>query len=102
MSVCKTSRRKKVNKLTEQVFDILEELNVKSWENFKDLNNFEHEILNTLVKQGVKDDDLVEEVWFKVRFNISTKKELYIYLRELESEEKYEKCKKVLNKIMNV
>lgn len=100
---CKSGRnRVKVRDISQQVFNVLRELDVESWGDFNNLKSFEIDILNTLVSQGVKNSELVEEVWFNIRFSISNKEELYIYLKELEKVEEYEKCKKVLNKIIKL
>jgi hypothetical protein len=52
-----------------------------------------------MIDKGVKDMRELGEVRFNLRLELFNKEQLREYLKELESNEEYEKCAKVLKKI---
>ena len=52
-----------------------------------------------MIDNGVKDMSELGEVRFNLRLELYNKEQLRDYLKELEENEEYEKCTKVLKKI---
>jgi hypothetical protein len=89
----------KVNKGYRNVLNYLIKNDIKTWDDFQQLNQKYKTIVNNLIDVYVHKYEDVKDVVFLVRVGLSNKEQLEEYLNELEQKEEYEKCKIILDKL---
>jgi len=63
------------------------------------MSQFKRDVINKMIDNEVKDMKELGEVRFNLKLELSDVEQLREYLKELEKNEEYEKCAKVLKKI---
>jgi protein-arginine kinase activator protein McsA len=63
------------------------------------MSQFKRDVINKMIDKQVKDMNELGEVRFNLKLELSDVEQLREYLKELENNEEYEKCAKVLKKI---
>jgi hypothetical protein len=90
----------KINKIVRDVIFFLKQNDINNWEDYTNMEKIDREIIKNLIKQECDDDnDSCDEIYFKIKLNISNKSELLIFLKEMEDTEEYEKCAVIAKKI---
>lgn len=102
----KLRRKKNVKEFSNNVEDckneilnFLEENGVFNWNDFEKLNTFKRDVINKIIDKSVNSMKEVKEVIFNIRLELSNPFQLREYLKELEMDEEYEKCAKILQKL---
>lgn len=89
----------RVGSCTDGILHFLKDNNINDWNDFIKMSQFKRDVINKIIDKGVKDMKELGEVRFNLRLELYNKEQLREYLKELEDNEEYEKCAKVLKKI---
>jgi hypothetical protein len=89
----------KIENCKNEIISFLEENGVFSWNDFEKMNTFKREVVNKIIDKSVDTLNDVKEVIFRIRLHLSNPLQLREYVKELEYQEEYEKCAKILQKI---
>jgi hypothetical protein len=89
----------RITTCTNGILYFLKDNGVNDWNDFVNMSQFKRDVINKMIDKGVKDMRELGEVRFNLRLELFNKEQLREYLKELESNEEYEKCAKVLKKI---
>lgn len=90
--------KKELKKELEVIIDFLKDNNINNWSDIQNMKGFDKEIMDRLLNNN-KSKDYADELRFRLRVNLSDKKQLKQYIKELEFKEEYEKCAYILKKI---
>lgn len=89
----------KVESCKNEIIKFLEENNIFTWNDFERMSLFQRDVVNKLIDRGVDTLQDLKNVRFQIRLELSNPIQLKEYLKELESQEEYELCAKVLQKL---
>ena len=89
----------RITSCTDGIIYFLKDNGVNDWNEFDKISQFKKDVINKMIDNGVKDMSELGEVRFNLRLELYNKEQLRDYLKELEENEEYEKCAKVLKKI---
>lgn len=89
----------KVENCKNEIINFLEDNGIFNWNDFQKMSPFQRDVVNKLVDKNVDTMKELKEVTFKIRVELSNPIQLRDYLKELESQEEYEMCAKVLQKL---
>ncbi len=98
----KNSKRKKINRVdscVDGILNFLAENDVYSWDKFLSMPAFDRSVIDKLIDSEIKTMDELKEVKFRIRLELSDRKQLLEYKDELESNEEYEKCALIVKKL---
>lgn len=103
----RSSKKKsmKIDKIEECVCKILEFLKdnqIEDWNDYMSMTAFDRDIVHKLIDSSVDNMSELEEVRFRIRLELSDRKQLIDYKIELEEMEEYEKCAIVAKKISQI
>ncbi len=85
----------------EEILNFLNENGIYTWDDFLYSKKADKYIINKIIDASTKNMKELEEVRFKLKLELSSRKQLKDYLKELESNEEYEKCALVVKKLSN-
>ena len=89
----------RITSCTDGIIYFLKDNGVNDWNDFVNMSQFKRDVINKMIDKEVKDMRELGEVRFNLRLELYNKEQLREYLKELEKNEEYEKCAKVLKKI---
>jgi hypothetical protein len=89
----------RVIRCTDGILYFLKDNGINDWNEFIKMSQFQKDVINKMIDEEVKDMKELGEVRFNLKLELSDKEQLREYLKELEENEEYEKCAKVLKKI---
>ena len=89
----------RITSCTDGILHFLKDNGVNDWGEFEKMSQFKRDVINKMIDKQVKDMKELGEVRFNLKLELSDKEQLREYLKELEQNEEYEKCAKVLKKI---
>jgi hypothetical protein len=89
----------RVIRCTDGILYFLKDNDINDWNEFIKMSQFQKDVINKMIDEEVKDMKELGEVRFNLKLELSDKEQLREYLKELEENEEYEKCAKVLKKI---
>jgi len=89
----------RITSCTDGILHFLKDNGVNDWNEFAKMSQFKRDVINKIIDKQVKDMKELGEVRFNLKLELSNKEQLREYLKELEENEEYEKCAKVLKKI---
>jgi len=89
----------KVENCKNEIIKFLEDNGIFTWNQFEKMSPFQRDVINKLVDKNVDTLKDLKEVTFAIRLELSNPNQLKEYLKELETQEEYEKCAKILQKI---
>jgi hypothetical protein len=92
----KTSMKSEVDLAVEEIINFLNENDIHTWDNFLYSKKADKYIINKIIDGYAKNMKDVEEIRFKLRIELSNRKQLREYLSDLESNEEYEKCAQIV------
>ncbi len=98
----KNSKNKKLNRVdscVDGILNFLAENDVYSWDKFLSMPAFDRSVIDKLIDSEIKTMDELKEVKFRIRLELSDRKQLLEYKDELESNEEYEKCALIVKKL---
>ena len=93
------SNNNRVKSCTDGILYFLKDNNINDWNEFINMSQFKRDVVNKMIDKEVKDMRELGEVRFNLKLELSDVEQLREYLKELEKNEEYEKCAKVLKKI---
>lgn len=96
------SEKSKMEKCVGEILEFLYENGIKDWNGFTNMSSFDRSVVDQLIDTQVESMGDLNEIRFLIRLELASKKQLEIYLKELEADEEYEKCAKVSKKINNM
>lgn len=97
----KGPKRPEIEICVEEIVNFLNENGIYSWNDFIYSKKTDKYIINKIIDGCAKNMKDVEEIRFLLRLELSDRQQLIDYLKELESQEEYEKCAKILKSINN-
>jgi hypothetical protein len=89
----------KVENCKNEIIKFLEDNNIFNWNDFERMTSFQRNVVNKIIDKEVDTMKELKEVKFQIRLELSNPFQLRNYLKELEAQEEYEKCAKILQKI---
>lgn len=95
----KKTHKSKIDTCVEEILNFLNENGIYTWDDFLYSKKTDKYIINKLIDSSTANMKELEEVRFKLRLELSNRPQLKEYLKELESNEEYEKCAQILQKI---
>lgn len=98
----KNSKSKKLNRVdscVNGILNFLAENDVYNWDKFLSMPAFDRSVIDRLIDSEIKTMDELKEVKFRIRLELSDRKQLLEYKDELESNEEYEKCALIVKKL---
>ena len=98
----KNSKSKKINRVdscVDGILNFLAENDVYNWDKFLSMPAFDRSVIDKLIDSEIKTMDELKEVKFRIRLELSDRKQLLEYKDELESNEEYEKCALIVKKL---
>jgi protein-arginine kinase activator protein McsA len=93
------SNNDRIKSCTDGILYFLKDNNINNWNEFVNVSQFKRDVINKMIDKQVKDMKELGEVRFNLKLELSDVEQLREYLKELEKNEEYEKCAKVLKKI---
>jgi protein-arginine kinase activator protein McsA len=93
------SNNDRIKSCTDGILYFLKDNNINDWNEFVNMSQFKRDVINKMIDKQVKDMKELGEVRFNLKLELSDVEQLREYLKELEKNEEYEKCAKVLKKI---
>lgn len=93
------SNNDRIKSCTDGILYFLKDNNINDWNEFVNMSQFKRDVINKMIDKQVKDMKELGEVRFNLKLELSDVEQLREYLKELEDNEEYEKCAKVLKKI---
>jgi hypothetical protein len=93
------SNNDRIQSCTDGILYFLKDNNINNWNEFVNVSQFKRDVINKMIDKQVKDMNELGEVRFNLKLELSDVEQLREYLKELENNEEYEKCAKVLKKI---
>lgn len=97
----KNSKKSK-NGIQQSIDEIIKFLNdngIYDWNDFMKASPFDRDVVNKIIDKTANNMKELEEIRFGVKLELSDSTQLRQYLKELEQQEEYEKCAKILKKI---
>jgi uncharacterized protein YlaN (UPF0358 family) len=91
----------RIQKTVKEILKFLNDNQINDWDDFLDTKPFDRDVINKLIDHGAKDWSDVKEIKFEIRLELSNITQLKEYLKELEYNEEYEKCARIIKKISN-
>ncbi len=98
----KNSKSKKLNRVdscVNGILNFLAENDVYNWNKFLSMPAFDRSVIDKLIDSEIRTMDELKEVKFRIRLELSDRKQLLEYKDELESNEEYEKCALIVKKL---
>ena len=92
-------KKSNIDSCVDDILKFLEENGVKTWDEFISSRKFDKDVINKMIDHQAKNMNELKEIRFKLKIELSNRKQLQEYLIELESEEEYEKCSQIAKKL---
>jgi hypothetical protein len=92
-------KKSNIDSCVDDILKFLEENGVNSWDEFISSRKFDKDVINKMIDHQAKNMNELKEIRFKLKIELSNRKQLQEYLIELESEEEYEKCSQIAKKL---
>lgn len=97
----KAEQKSQIDSCVEEILNFLNENGIYTWDDFLYSKKADKYIINKIIDTSTKNMKELEEVRFKLRLELSSRQQLKDYLKELESNEEYEKCALIVKKLSN-
>jgi hypothetical protein len=95
----KSKSESNINFCVKEVIKFLNDNDINTWDDFIFSKKLDKYIINQIIDASAKDMNELKEIRFRLRLELSNRNQLREYLKELEENEEYEKCAKVLKKM---
>jgi hypothetical protein len=93
------SKSDRVQDALTNILNFLNDNQIYDWSDFEKMSPFDRDIVNKIIDHTAKDMKDVVDIRFKLKLELCDRNQLRNYLKELESQEEFEKCAEVLKKI---
>lgn len=97
----KGPKKSEVESCVEEIVNFLNENGIYNWDDFLYSKKADKYIINKIIDGAAQNMKDVEEIRFLLRIELSSRQQLKEYLKELEAQEEYEKCAKILKAMNN-
>ena len=94
-----TTVKSRIDLCVDEIVKFLSENGIDTWDRFGSSSKFERDTVNKLIDNSSINMKELEEIRFRIRLELSNKKQLLDYIKELEQNEEYEKCARIVKKI---
>lgn len=91
----------KVESAIKEIIIFLKENGIYDWNDFISTRNVDRKIIDTIIDHSASNMSELKDIRFGVRLELSDSRQLREWLKELESQEEYEKCALVVKKLSN-
>lgn len=95
----KVKEKPSTQKCVEEIIKFLSDNDINSWDDFIYSNKTDKYIINKLIDNSSKNMEDLKEIRFLIRLELSNTQQLKEFLRELEENEEYEKCARIIKKL---
>lgn len=98
----KTSQKKSTSKIEDcvkEIINFLKDNEIYDWNDFIHSSPFDRDVVNKIIDKSASNMKELKEIRFGVRLELSDSQQLREYLKELEAQEEYEMCAKILKKL---
>lgn len=98
----KKPRNKNFTIIDQTVQDIIKFLNdneIYDWNDFISARNIDRKIIDSIIDKSASTMDELREIRFRVKLELADNFQLKEWLKELEAEEEFEKCARIVKKI---
>ena len=97
----KQPQKSQIDSCVAEILDFLNENGIYTWDDFLYSKKADKYIINKIIDTSTKNMKELEEVRFKLRLELSSRQQLKDYLKELEQNEEYENCARIIKKLSN-
>ena len=87
--------------ISKEILKLIKDKGINDWNSYNNMKDIDQDIVNSIIFTKSEDIDQIMEIKFLIRYVLSDKRELMVYLKTLELNEEYEKCQMVFDKIIN-
>lgn len=94
--------RDRIESCVDNIIKFLKENDINDWNDFISSSKFDRWVIDSIIDKSVNNMSELEEVRFRIRLELSDRKQLLDYKRELEEDEEYEKCALIVKKLSNI
>ena len=91
--------KSRIDLCVDEIVKFLSENGIETWDRFGSSTKFERDTVNKLIDNSSMNMKELEEIRFRIRLELSNRRQLLDYIKELEQNEEYEKCAKIVKKI---
>lgn len=95
----KSTVKSRIDLCVDEIVKFLSDNNIHTWDRFGSISRFERDTVNKLIDHHAMNMKELEEIRFRIRLELSNRKQLLDYIKELEQNEEYEKCARIVKKI---
>jgi hypothetical protein len=86
------TKSKRISKCVNYILSVLKMNQVVDYNDLKNVTELDRSIIDYMIYSGTNNIEEFEQIKFLIRLELCDKNQLIQFLKELESEEKYEKC----------
>jgi hypothetical protein len=97
----KSEKKSNTDICVEEIINFLAENGIYTWDDFLYSKKTDKYIINKIIDGSAQNMKDVEEIRFRLRIELSSRQQLKEWMKELEAQEEYEKCAKILKAINN-
>jgi hypothetical protein len=91
--------KSRIDLCVDEIVKFLSDNNIYTWDRFGSSTKFERDTVNKLIDNSAVNMKELEEIRFRIRLELSDRRQLLDYIKELEQNEEYEKCARIVKKI---
>ena len=95
----KPTVKSRIDLCVDEIIKFLSDNNIYTWDRFGSSTKFERDTVNKLIDNSTINMKELEEIRFRIRLELSNRRQLLDYIKELEQNEEYEKCARIVKKI---
>jgi len=95
----KSTVKSRIDLCVDEIIKFLSDNNIYTWDRFGSSTKFERDTVNKLIDNSAINMKELEEIRFRIRLELSNRRQLLDYIKELEQNEEYEKCARIVKKI---
>jgi hypothetical protein len=95
----KPTVKSRIDLCVDEIIKFLSDNNIYTWDRFGSSTKFERDTVNKLIDNSSINMKELEEIRFRIRLELSNRRQLLDYIKELEQNEEYEKCARIVKKI---
>jgi hypothetical protein len=91
--------KSRIDLCVDEIVKFLNDNNIYTWDRFGSSTKFERDTVNKLIDHHAMNMKELGEIRFRIRLELSDRRQLLDYIKELEQNEEYEKCARIVKKI---
>ena len=91
--------KSRIDLCVDEIVKFLSDNNIYTWDRFGSSTKFERDTVNKLIDHSSMNMKELGEIRFRIRLELSDRRQLLDYIKELEQNVEYEKCARIVKKI---